>query len=112
MSERFETTDLPPRMIARVGLWLAISLIVISIGIVALFYELRKASPLHPRPGLEPPPPRLQISAPADLAALRAREEQTLHSYHWIDRNQKVISIPIDRAIELTAERGLPARTP
>jgi hypothetical protein len=57
-----------------------------------------------------PPEPRLQIDPREDLAALRAKEDEVLRSYGWVDRNLGVVRIPIDRAMELTLERGLPAR--
>jgi hypothetical protein len=33
-----------------------------------------------------------------------------LNSYGWIDKSAGVIRIPIDRAMDLLAQRGLPAR--
>jgi hypothetical protein len=33
-----------------------------------------------------------------------------LQSYGWIDQQKGVVRIPIERAMELTAERGLPVR--
>ena len=41
----------------------------------------------------------------ADLAELRAREQKRLSGYDWIDREHKVVRIPIDRAMELLAAR-------
>ena len=38
------------------------------------------------------------------------QEEQTLHSYGWVDQPAGVVRIPIDRAMELLAQRGLPTR--
>lgn len=65
-------------------------------------------------PGLEPlqrfPKPNLQIHPHDDLVALQAREDSELHSYGWADRKAGVVRIPIDRAMELIAERGLPTR--
>jgi len=52
--------------------------------------------------------PRLQVKGPADLARLRAAEDLNLHSYGWIDRNSGTVRIPIDRAMQLLLERGLP----
>jgi hypothetical protein len=57
-----------------------------------------------------PPEPRLQTEPREDLAALRAREDDALRSYGWVDRNGGVVRIPIGRAMELTLQRGLPAR--
>lgn len=55
-----------------------------------------------------PPGLRLQITPEADLQALRAREDARLSTYGWVDRSGQVARIPIDRAMALTAERGLP----
>lgn len=35
---------------------------------------------------------------------------QTLRTYGWLDKDKGIIRIPIDQAIELTAQRGLPSR--
>jgi hypothetical protein len=54
------------------------------------------------------PDPREQVSPPADLSALRAREDAVLQSYGWIDQNAGIVRLSIDRAMALIAERGLP----
>jgi hypothetical protein len=35
-------------------------------------------------------------------------QEAILNSYGWVDKEAGVVRIPIERAIELTLERGLP----
>ena len=59
-----------------------------------------------------PPEPRLQDSAVQDLQQMRAAEDQILSGYGWVDQQKGVVKIPIDRAIDLLAQRGLPARPP
>jgi hypothetical protein len=54
--------------------------------------------------------PRLQVSPPQDTKAMKAAEAQILESYAWLDRESGIVRIPIERAIELLAERGLPTR--
>jgi hypothetical protein len=58
----------------------------------------------------EPPEPRLQTDPRQDLADLRAKEDEVLGSYGWVDKNAGLVRIPIDAAVKLTLERGLPAR--
>jgi hypothetical protein len=58
----------------------------------------------------EPPEPRLQTDPRQDLADLRAREDEQLNSYGWVDKNTGIVRIPIDAAMKLTLERGLPSR--
>jgi hypothetical protein len=66
-------------------------------------------SPLA-KPDQLPPTPRLQVSSGQDLKELRARERQVLQGYHWVNKDLGVVGIPVERAIELLAQRGLPAR--
>jgi hypothetical protein len=58
----------------------------------------------------EPPEPRLQTDPRQDLADMRAKEDEQLQSYGWVDKNAGIVRIPIDAAMRLTLERGLPAR--
>jgi len=57
-----------------------------------------------------PPEPRLQPRPPEGLAALRAREEEALGRYRWLDAERGVVGVPIDRAIELMLQRPPPSR--
>ena len=54
------------------------------------------------------PKPRLEVKGAVDLAKLRAAEQADLDSYGWVDRNSGTVRIPIDRAMQLLLERGLP----
>ncbi|MBO0911681.1 MAG: hypothetical protein J2P13_07790 [Acidobacteria bacterium] len=53
------------------------------------------------------PEPRLEEDERGELAGFRYKEEEKLNSYGWVDEKTGVAHIPIDRAIELTAQRGL-----
>lgn len=57
-----------------------------------------------------PPAPRLQVIPEEDLIALRAAEKEKLETYGWVIRTANIVRIPIERAMEITAERGLPVR--
>lgn len=57
-----------------------------------------------------PPEPRLQTNPKQDLRDLRAAEDQILNGYRWVDRNAGVVGIPVNQAMKLTLQRGLPAR--
>ncbi len=54
------------------------------------------------------PLPRLQISPPVDLEKFGAEQNRELTTYGWIDRQKGIVRIPIERAIELLSQRGLP----
>jgi hypothetical protein len=54
------------------------------------------------------PKPRLQVNGAANLATLRAAEEADLLSYGWVNRDSGIVRVPIDRAMQLLLQRGLP----
>jgi len=58
--------------------------------------------------GGEFPEPRLIVTPAVDLEKLRAHEDEELKSYGWVDRGSGIVRIPIDRAMELIVQRGLP----
>ncbi|HEY1265860.1 MAG TPA: hypothetical protein VGH16_01300 [Candidatus Binatia bacterium] len=115
-SPGYERRDLSPRAIALFGLALGIA-IVLSAGIVTLFQLYagsRFAKRQAPRPPLavtrEATEPRLQVDAPNELRTMREAEERTLNSYGWVDPQTETVRIPIERAMEILARKGLPAR--
>jgi hypothetical protein len=55
------------------------------------------------------PTPRLQIDdGDQDVTDLHAREDLLLDHYSWVDQQQGKVRIPIARAMELIAQRGIP----
>ena len=58
------------------------------------------------------PTPRLQLDdGNQEIADLHAKEDLLLENYSWADHAQGKVRIPIDTAIELLAQRGLPVAT-
>lgn len=74
------------------------------------------ATPVNTLPKGDPavafPAPQLQPDPVADLNKFRARENQILGSYGVVDKDRGIVRIPIDRAMQLLVERGLPTRPP
>jgi hypothetical protein len=58
------------------------------------------------------PNPKLEEDERGQLNGIRLQEEQTLSTYDYIDKNAGTVRIPIDRAMDLIAQRGLPVRIP
>jgi hypothetical protein len=55
------------------------------------------------------PTPRLQTDdGNQDVTDLHAREDLLLDNYSWVDQSQGKVRIPIERAMELIAQKGLP----
>ena len=56
--------------------------------------------------------PLLQVKPEEDLSAMRVHTATDLQTYAWIDRRAGVVRLPVDRAIDLLAQRGLPPISP
>ena len=61
-------------------------------------------------PGLYPGP-RLQEAPERDMAQMRLEVNRRLGSYGWVDQQEGIAHIPIDRALAIVAEQGLPSRS-
>jgi hypothetical protein len=111
-----EQSDVSIRGIVVFAVALLVVAFVIHVALYWLleFYREKAPSPkpviTAPRAEEQIPPPRLQISPRADLAEMRAAQERELTTYGWADKEKQSVRIPIDRAMELLAKRGLPAR--
>jgi hypothetical protein len=116
---RHEPSDVNPRAVGVFGAGLVVLAVLIHVVLAVLFAyfddRARRAQP--PRSPLAPTAapqrlfePRLQTAPTRELREKLAEEEKVLHSYGWVNREAGVVRIPIDRAIDLLAERGLPAR--
>jgi len=112
----YETRDLSVRASILFGAFLLLAALLVHLVVWVLYvrFGTEAAStdvrqyPLAQvgRPVL-PPEPRLQVQPREDLKALRRQEDAILSSYGWVDRNAGVVRIPVDRAMQLTIERGL-----
>jgi hypothetical protein len=63
------------------------------------------------------PAPRVQLDdGNQDVADLHARENILLDNYTWVDQSSGTVRIPIERAMQILAQKGLPvapaAQTP
>jgi hypothetical protein len=56
------------------------------------------------------PEPRLETNERGETNDMLLGEEQTLASYGWVDQNAGVVRIPITKAMQLIAQRGLPTK--
>jgi hypothetical protein len=112
----YERTDFSARgvLIFAAGLIVMTGLSALLVAVFmhywTVLYPLRLTRPLWQDPR-RAPAPRLQTSPSIDLETLRKQDEGMLHQYGWIDREAGVVRIPIERAMELVVQRGLPVRT-
>jgi hypothetical protein len=109
-----ERTDASPLVIGLFALGLVMMIVVVLLLLHWIFWRMetsaeRKDAPPSSMAGQHAiPEPRLQADPTADLGRLRSSEDERLSTYGWIDAEHTAARIPIDRAIEILAERGLP----
>jgi hypothetical protein len=112
-----ETRDANVRALAISGLILFGVLVLILFSMRWLFFYFAKTQTLGPpttpyeNARTLPPEPRLQAAPAQDLKAYLKEQQQLMNSYGWVDKKDGIVRIPIDRAMDLILQRGLPART-
>lgn len=125
----FERQDLKPKTIFAFLIGLALVAVIIHFVLTGLYgymdayYKTHQPpqNPLIPQTRSDTreitpadvtkfPQPRLETNERSELFGFRLQEEQTLESYGWVDQKDGIVHIPIDRAMQLIAERGLPTR--
>jgi hypothetical protein len=71
--------------------------------------DTRQIAPKYPDTAF--PDPRLETDERTQLDEIRINEEQELNSYGWADEKAGTIHIPIERAMDLLVQRGMPVRS-
>ncbi len=116
-SEGYEHRDADTGSLFKYGLGLAVILVIVLLSMKWMFSYFAKTQPLGPPASpfenarVLPPEPRLQPKPRADLRNYCGEQMQKLNSYEWVDPQNGVVRIPIDRAIDVTVAHGLPARS-
>jgi len=115
-SARYERRDFHPRVLSWAALVLVIMCVLASVFIFFFekgldrFFGYRGKATWTSSPEMQVPEPRLQANPAQELSELRAQEETILQGYGWIDREHGVARIPIEKAMQLIVERGVPVR--
>ena len=126
----YESSDANVRAIYTFGIWLVVLGAVCALatygGLKALEWQAAREdkarmaeNPMVPEARMTMPPiqaahefptPRLQVNDTAEMKEEIQDETGKLTHYQWVDENQGVVRIPIDKAMQLVLQRGLPAR--
>jgi len=115
-SSAYEKRDANPRSLLRFGLGLFLTLVLSWAASKWIFDYFRRVQSLGPtatpfeQARALPPLPQLQVHPVEDLDRLRQQQEKALDTYGWVDRSRGIVHIPIEQAMDLVLERGLPAR--
>ncbi|MBZ5701798.1 MAG: hypothetical protein LAN84_08120 [Acidobacteriia bacterium] len=123
----FEPRDVKVSSVMKFLIYMGISIVAvyfICIGIYRTMTEERAASDVPPpavrmgQPARMPPEPRLQgvpgheTDAQQDLRDKLAADNQDLAEAHWVDEKAGIAQIPVEDAMTIIAEKGLPGVAP
>lgn len=114
--EGYEVRDANTRALFGFGVGMAVVLIIVAVGMIFTFQHFARTQTLGPTASpfensrTIPPLPRLQAAPHTDILDYWDSQQKALNSYGWVDRQKGIAHIPIDEAMRLALQRGLPAR--
>lgn len=113
----YEKSDASPRGLVIFVLIMAAILAATSFSLIWLFKHFERAENpgsfvAAPFAGAQtlPPSPRIQPVPGDDMQRYYQSQQSLLNNYGWVDKQNGVVRLPIDRAMELLLQRGLPTR--
>lgn len=114
----YERRDASVGGLLQFAFWMAVVLAVTLVGMKFTFDHFKKVQPLGATTSpmvseaerTLPPAPRLQAQPHAELEEFCAAQQQAVNGYSWINQQAGIVHIPIDRAMDIILQQGLPAR--
>ena len=108
-----ERTEVSVRLIVVSLAFLAVATAIVFVLVVGIFRYFYATSSAEEATRLSqpvvPPEPRIEVAPYEQLQQLRAKEDHVLNTYAWVDKQSGKVRVPIDKAIDLLAAKGLPS---
>ena len=114
----YEKTDAQAGPTYRAGLYILGTMVLTALVLVPMYRFLGRREAAEQKPAatvLKPDAaaaapvfPKLVASEPAVLAEFRAQEDAFLASWGWVEKDKGIARMPIDAAMKIVSERGLP----
>ena len=110
--------DIPIGTLLLGALYITIFTVLSFVGVRFLFLHLnrsneqaQRAVSAYAEQRVFPAEPRLQVDEPRTWQHQLAIEKAQTEEYAWEDQKAGVVRIPVERAMEVVAAKGLPARS-
>jgi hypothetical protein len=112
----YEKTDAHAGATVRAGLTILGVMFLTALVLVPMYRFLGRREKAEQKPAATvlkpdaaaPAFPRLVASEPAVLAEFRAQEDAFLAGWGWVEKDEGIARMPIEEAMKIVAERGLP----
>lgn len=116
-SSGYEKTDANFGIIVKVGLVLILVTVFSCVAMLGMHLLLERVFTSLDKQAFfqhavtDPQPPfLLQVNPSEDLKALRAYETERTQEFSWVQKTDGIARIPVHRAMQIIAEKGLPTR--
>jgi hypothetical protein len=113
----YEVRDANLKALLQFAFWLAVLLAVTLVAMRFTFGYLSTLTPYGPNASpfentrQIPSGPLLQVHPHDELNTYCSGQRDAVSGYSWINQAGGIVQIPIDRAMDLTLQRGLPSRS-
>ena len=113
----YEVRDANIKALLQFAFWLAVLLAVTLVAMRFTFKYLDTLTPLGPAASpfenarQIPSGPLLQADPHVQLGTFCAGQVDAVNGYSWVNQAGGIVQIPIDKAMDLTIQRGLPSRS-
>lgn len=112
----FEPSDIDAKAVVIVGGAVLAFAMLVSVALYPLFEHFLHVHAQQTPPALPefthgvvlPPEPRVQDNPRQDLGDYISRQQFEHHRYNIVNRETGTVTIPIDRAMDLLTQRGIP----
>jgi len=103
----FERSDADPRLIAALAGGIAVFLAASPLLLRVIYPSATRIAGIE-RDLPQSAPPVLEVKPKLTLQSQHSREDTLLKSHSWVGQEHRTVRIPIERAMQLLVERGLP----
>jgi hypothetical protein len=112
MSEKtgadYERSDIAPAVVGWIAIGLALFVLAVPLVMPLVFPQsIYRGNPAA-RPALVSDAPPLEVQPSDPLRRQREADREFATTYGWIDRDRKIVRMPVSRAVERLLHAGLP----
>ena len=104
----YERSDIDPAVVGWIALGVALFVLAAPLVMSLVFPQSIYRGDPKARPALSADAPPLEVGPSSELRHQRAGDREFAHTYGWIDREHKIVRIPVAHAIERLLQTGLP----